>query len=124
ADGVKGARFVGDSKRAITFSERNVSIWTIADARVAATVTLGGEAVQAVAVTPDGRSMVVGQSDTMSLWNLASATPTKIHEGAGPSSDVRLTMSPDGKRLVSSNSWGTARMYDMPSLAEAADWSF
>jgi WD40 repeat protein len=120
-DGVVGVEFVGDSKRAITFSEKQVLIWTVADTRVVRTVTPEGAAIRAVAVAPDGRSMVVGQTQTLSLWNLDNGARIKTREGADEGDIYRLTLSPDGKRLASTNQ-GSLRLYDMPSLAPMADW--
>jgi WD40 repeat protein len=115
ADGVVGAQFAGDGTRAITFTKKQVLVWTIADARVVRTVTPGGDEIEAVAVAPDGQSMVVGQARTLTHWNLGNGTRIKTHEGPDGGYIVRLTFSPDGKRLASTND-GALRMYDMPSL--------
>jgi WD40 repeat protein len=120
-EGVVGAAFVGDGTRAITFSPKQVLVWTIADARVVRTVTHGGDNTWAVAVAPDGQSMVFGQARTLSHWNLGNGTRIKTYEGPEAGGDIlRLAFSPDGKRLASTN-YGALRMYDMPSLAPVAD---
>jgi WD40 repeat protein len=120
-EGVVGAEFVGDGTRAITFSTKQVLVWTIADARVVRTVTHGGDNTWAVAVAPDGQSMVVGQDRILSHWNLGNGTRIKTYEGPEAGGDIlRLAFSPDGKRLASTNQ-GALRMYVMPSLAPVAD---
>jgi WD40 repeat protein len=123
ATDVLGAQFVGDGKRAITFDKKQVSLWTIGNTRAVRTLTPGGdEPIEAVAVAPDGHSLVIGQSLTMSLWNLDTGARIKTRGEAEKSYILHLTFSPDGTRLACVNQ-GWLRLYDMPALVSLADRS-
>ena len=118
---IQDAKFVGDGKRALTVSGKKVLIWTIADARVVRTITPGGADFVVVAVAPDGRSMVVAQDRTLTLWDLGNGARIQARAAPDEGDIFRPILSPDGKRLACTHI-GFVRVYDMPSLAPVADW--
>jgi hypothetical protein len=73
------------------------------------------EAVNAVAVTPDGRHAVSGSSDkTLRVWDLENGRTLRWLEGhVGGVNAVAVT--PDGRRAVSGSSDKTLRVWDLES---------
>ncbi|MGW7446641.1 nSTAND1 domain-containing NTPase [Kitasatospora sp. NPDC054795] len=94
-----------------------VSIWDVSTASVTATLDLvAGErltvsTVNAIAFTPDGRSLLVSQMEqdgAVEVWDLSQRARTRVISGIG---GEQLAVRPDGQLLVTSHN----QLADLPS---------
>lgn len=79
-----------------------------------------GDAVKAVAFSPDGHAVASGSSgNSIELWNITSG---KLHLSLnGHENEVNtLVFFPDGKKMISGSSDGTARIWDVTTGKELA----
>jgi WD40 repeat protein len=109
ADGVRAIAFSPDSKLIATGAlAAGVTLWNAADHRPLARLPLDGfEAVDLLAFAPDGRTLAVGGSKRVQLWDVAERVPLGPPFGSGPGEVVALGFDADGRALHSLRSDGT-----------------
>ncbi len=78
----------------------DLSVWDLAAGRQVAAAKGHSRGIQAVAISPDGRTVATGASDSMvRLWSLPDGAPIAVLEGhAG--TVARVLFTPDGRTLV------------------------
>ncbi|MFI6449094.1 helix-turn-helix domain-containing protein [Kitasatospora sp. NPDC050543] len=95
----------------------SVSIWDISTGRTTATLHLVAPEgylaadVNAIAFTPDGRSLLVSrmpQQEAVEVWDLSQRARTRVISGAG---GEQLAVRPDGQLIVTSHN----QLADLPS---------
>ncbi len=102
---------------------RNPKLWDVASGRELHALSGHTDWVNAVAFSPDGRTLVSGNSDgTLKLWDVASGSELSTFSGHTGGIDA-LAFSPDGRTLVSGNSDRTLKLWDVASGSELSTFS-
>jgi len=120
--------FTPDGQRlASTSADGSARIWTVPSdtdlreakapdqVKAANPLTLSGHkgAVSALAITPDGQTLITGGDDaTVRLWNLSDGAPARTIEGHS-APVLALAVSPDGHSLLSGSADKLARLFDL-----------
>jgi WD40 repeat protein len=118
-----------DSARIVSGSAGTVRVW--ASGRLECELN-GSGYVKAVAVTPDGRRIVSGESGgggmplvpdhSILIWSLARGELDFSLEGHTEGVKA-LSVTRDGKRIVSGSADGSLRIWDIETKAEVASWT-
>lgn len=117
------AQFVGDGRRAVTVSGKNVILWDTADARMLRTLALNGDDLVVPVATHDGRVLAIGQGSTLSLWDVDSGRRLAEREAGTGGRVERMSLSPDG-RWLAVRFLTMLRLFAMPALTPGAEWDF
>jgi WD40 repeat protein len=77
--------------------------------------------VYSLAYSPDGRTLALACDRVVKFWDVGTAR----ERSALAVSDARcLAFAPDGKKLVTSSSWGNATVWGLPSGEKLHHWPF
>ncbi|MFC4590710.1 nSTAND1 domain-containing NTPase [Sphaerisporangium corydalis] len=79
-----------------------------------------GAGVQALAVSPDGRTLAVGGFGAVTLWNVGSRSPLSTRLQGVMGRIRALAFSPDGRLLAAGGADGMIRLWNLPSGTPAA----
>jgi WD40 repeat protein len=99
-------------------SDDGIRLWSIGAGHQVGRV-FGGQNIQAVAFSRDGRLLASGgNDDTVRLWNVADRKElgTAMRGGSGAVNAVAFT--PDGKTIVSGDDDGSVQMWDVATYRE------
>jgi WD40 repeat protein len=121
-DVVTAARFSADGKLVATASREQARLWDARTGRLIFQLGPSGaprtdagrsDNVRALAFRPDGAELMTCSGERASLWDTATgALVREIDAGAG----IRMaTFSPDGKRLATAHTDGSAQIWDAAS---------
>ncbi len=100
-------------------SDGVVRIWEIESGRLRSRLERHGDAVLAVAFTPDGRSIVSsggGKDPTIRLWDAASGREQKLL-GTLRAVAQAVAIAPDGRNVALALGDGTAELCNLPDAA-------
>jgi WD40 repeat protein/tetratricopeptide (TPR) repeat protein len=123
-DRVRDLVFTTDGAALLTIDGRLGRFWDATDGHnLGIDVVLASEGVAAMALAPDGRSLVVADyKHSLHLWDLASMRPKLLRPQAHKAVIIRVVYSPDG-RYVATCSWDkTARVWELPGGAPHGPW--
>jgi hypothetical protein len=112
--------------------DKTVKLWSLPEAKLLTTIKAHQEAVNALVVTPDGKTLITGSSDLgVKLWSLSDTlSDTKILttlEGH-KTPILALVVTPNGKILASGSEDGISKLWSLPdgnllkSLEGHKDW--
>jgi hypothetical protein len=111
--------FSPDGSTLLTGSGRTaMKLWSLATKRVVATLKGSRPGFMGSALSPDGKTLAIGQGNTIALWNLAVRQEVAILKGH-TGVVYALAFSPDGNLLASAASDGTVRLWRAASWEEA-----
>ena len=123
---VRSVAFSPDSRRALTGSgprDHTMRLWDVASGHELKSFEQAG-IVRSVAFTPDGLRAVAavnpethGASSAIHLWDLDRGVEVRQFSGHG-FAVTSVSMSPDGRQLLSSSYDGTVRVWDLASGRE------
>jgi WD40 repeat protein len=102
-------------------ADRRIILWDIATAEQLFVSEPQTAAVEAVAITDDGRFMAQSTEGRVYLWDIAKRQIIRTY--AGHSSDIRqLQFTANGRTLLSSSRDGTVRLWRVEPLADLVAW--
>jgi WD40 repeat protein len=102
--------------------ERTVRVWDLAARRELWRCPSPARLIEALAFSPDGKTLAAGAVDTVLLWELASGKERGRLAGHG--AFIRsLAFSPDGRLLASGSSDYTALVWDVTGVCPDGKWS-
>ena len=89
-----------------------IHLWNLADGKRLHTMPPSGGAVWSLGFTPDGKQLVAVGEEAVTLWDVATRTPTALlsHEAGR---NTRGTPSMDGKLLAVTTTLGDVRVWDL-----------
>jgi WD40 repeat protein len=91
-----------------------MSVWDVRTGKHRRTLGEGGDAIQAVAVSPDGGQLAWGDSTgRVRLWDLTTAKEVGSRVGQPDGHFYSITFSPDGKTLAAACSGGNALLWSV-----------
>ncbi|HEY7116581.1 MAG TPA: c-type cytochrome domain-containing protein, partial [Tepidisphaeraceae bacterium] len=110
ADGAKLIAAAGDPG-----VSGEVTIWNVADGKRLRRFTGHKDALYAVAISPDGKTLATGSYDQrIILWDLSQDPPKPLHTLEGHNGAVfDLAFRPDGKVLASASADRTVKLWDV-----------
>jgi WD40 repeat protein len=107
-----------DGRRAVSgsgSSENVLKLWDLSSQNGAPIRTLSGhtKAINAIAVSPDGRTAISARSDgTLRLWDLAAGTTIRAFKGHGGEVNA-VAITPDGRAALSGSVDGTLKLWNL-----------
>jgi len=108
--------FLPDGQTVVsTGRDGTIRLWRLSDGALVRTMTYTGEKFTCMAITPDGQRIVVGGVlATVSVWRVSDGVMVKTFTGHTAPGDVfSLTISPDGKTIISGSSDGMIKFWDI-----------
>ena len=101
---------VAPEGKAVIYSNKNgLNVWNPASAQKWTPAEISAEKPNAVALSPDGRTLAAATATRLLLWNLADRTTQFEKSLPGPVHGLAFT--PDGQRLLTANGNGTLYVY-------------
>ncbi|PHQ48828.1 hypothetical protein BLA24_27560 [Streptomyces cinnamoneus] len=95
-------------------------IWDVSSGQAVATFPNGTTPPTSAVVSPDGRTLAVGDTDGLvTLWNLADDQPIVTLTGHS-AAVTQLAFAPDGRTLASGSADRTVRQWNLSTFAEDA----
>ncbi len=96
------------------YGEGSVCVWELATGKLLRCFCGHYEENRAVALSPDGKTVVVGQGSVLYFYKLASGR--EVRRWKSPSGDTDgLAFSPDGKTLASGHGGRAVLLWDVPA---------
>ena len=108
-------------------TDQNISLYSLISSltppgggRLIRTLEGHSNSVNALALTPDGKTVISGSSDnTIKIWDLGMGTGTEKFTFKGHSNSVNaLALTPDGKNVISGSSDNTIKIWDLETGTE------
>jgi len=125
-NGCRSIAFSPDGKKLYGACDRGVSIWNLATGQLVQQFhheAMGGQTVEAIAVSPDGQFIATADAETTAsqsnsnrirLWHLHQQQATEIQQFVGHDEAVyQLAFANQGKQLVSASFDGSIKVWDV-----------
>ena len=102
-----------------SFLDPRIHVWEVASRNRVTTIDYG---VNAVALSPDGRTLASGSNDGIELWDPETGTQkAAMYESQGVWDALSVAFSPDGGTLASGSSGdNTVRLWDVATATNTA----
>ena len=110
--------FWRDGEHLITWDAGDgaINLWEIARQRRLSTAAISG--LDAVALSPDGRTLAGGVEQLVYLWDLPTLKPSRTTLRGNAGSVVSLAFSPDGKTLAAGSNEGSVKLWNAATWKE------
>ena len=113
-------------------ADRSVKVWDVASGARLYTLSDSTDAINAIALSPDGKRVAAGGVDkTIRVWRLGEKDGALEHTLiAHEDAILKLAWSPDGKYLASASADHTIKLFHAADLSEVRviagrpDWAF
>jgi RNA polymerase sigma factor (sigma-70 family) len=106
-----------DGKIAVSksyYGEGSVAVWDLASGKLLQRLPGHYDENRAVALSPDGKTLVIGQGNRLHFFDPASGREVRRLEG--PDGDIQgLAFSPDGRNLASGHEGAFVHLWDLAS---------
>jgi WD40 repeat protein len=91
-----------------------IKLWDVASGKLVRSFKSDAYAVESLAFTPDGHLLAARSSFTVDLWDVAAGAVAHSLKGAAALiSFASMAMSPDGKKIVTGDTDGSIRVWDV-----------
>jgi WD40 repeat protein len=121
---VHGLAFSRDGNLVAAVGTGKAVVWKVRSRAILTVVAAGEHGANAVASSPNGRTLAIGQADGVAaLYDLRTGRKTAELGSEGRPSIVDIEFSPDGKLLASANLAGTTTLWDVATRSSVFDLS-
>jgi WD40 repeat protein len=116
---LRGTAFTPDGKTLIlSGGEKGIGLWDVASGKLVRHLAVP-DFVQALALSPDGRTLAASCSDVLHFWDLTTGTELRRVKRSDAWGGWALVFSPDGKTVAATSSdTKSTRLYDVTTGRE------
>ncbi|NTU78754.1 MAG: hypothetical protein HGA45_05025 [Chloroflexales bacterium] len=114
---IANAQVGGDGERILTVSETVARLWD-AQGQLIAQLSDSGETIRRAALSRDGSRVRVWTYGAISVWDAQGELVASLDPGLVESNLINVTLSPDGRHIVTIGGYGYAELWDISGQTE------